>query len=78
MLVFSLTVYSKSSGKKSKNTKYIKVKEFDFTISMDSTSVFTESIAKQVLSGSQEVLWIGEETYKIIFKRVIECEISFE
>jgi hypothetical protein len=33
--VSSLAVYSKSSGKKSKETKSIKSKEFDFTVSMD-------------------------------------------
>lgn len=33
--VSSLAVYSKGSGKKSKETKSIKVKEFDFTLSAD-------------------------------------------
>ena len=49
--IFSLAVYTKGSGKKAKETKSIKVKEFDFTVSEDN---YLEFVCEFLKSQSQD------------------------
>ena len=49
--ISSLAVYTKGSGKKAKETKSIKVKEFDFTISEDN---YLEFVCEFLKSQSQD------------------------